>query len=110
MSQRSAVRMGRAGPKGVPLRCGSRGGRVLRGAGPEDLRDMRWLVSFVSRFMVGPSVGTRPRPDIGPKTRLLKYRIAAGAFWLPLTLAQNEPPGLAARSNSHRKHRGAAGT
>src|SRR5678815_1461360 len=109
MSQRSAVRMGRAGPKGVPLRCGSRGGRVLRGAGPEDLCNLRWLVSFVSRFMVGPCVGSRSRPDIGPETGLLKYWIAVGALWFPLMLAQNEPPGLAPRSNSHWNIRGAAG-
>src|SRR6185295_1433262 len=57
MSQRSAVRMGRAGPNGVFLRWGSRGGRVLRGAGPEDLRNIKWLFSFVSLLIVRPVVG-----------------------------------------------------
>jgi ABC-type hemin transport system ATPase subunit len=35
-----------AGPNGADLRCGSLGGRVFRGAGPDDLRNRVLVSSF----------------------------------------------------------------
>src|SRR5690242_12895004 len=101
--------MGRAGPKGVFLRWGGRGGLAFRGAGPEDFRNIKWLFSFVSRLMVRPISVSRFRPNIGSKPGYSSVGSPRGALRFALRPDQDKLSALAPRPNPHRDVRGSAG-
>src|SRR4029077_19590169 len=110
MSQRSGVRIGRAGPKGADLRWGSRGGRLFRGGGPEDLRIIVAVFSLSSRFMMGSRCRNRASARYRREcrnTQLFGSLFRALRFLFPL--AQDDGSALAPRLNPHRDVGGTAG-